>query len=150
MESTLRSRWVAIGEFERSLESERTFESAVRWIKSSALGEPQSTSVNVTLHHVKGEGVGIPAASRNKKVAKRNHRSNLLVPGGGVEPPRAEARRILSTQRGSPPFGKFPTLSHFSTAYKLDELNRSDPICTVLTIELLQFYYSSVGKPRGM
>jgi hypothetical protein len=51
-----------------------------------ALGEPQSTSVNVTLHHVKGEGVGIPAASRNKKVAKRNHRSNLLVPGGGVEP----------------------------------------------------------------
>jgi hypothetical protein len=29
-------------------------------------------------------------------------------------------------------------------------LNRSDPICTVLTIELLQFYYSSVGKPRGM
>jgi hypothetical protein len=28
--------------------------------------------------------VDIPAASRNKKVAKRNHRSNLLVPGGGV------------------------------------------------------------------
>jgi hypothetical protein len=64
-----------------------------------ALGEPQSTSVNVTLHHVKGEDVGIPAASRNKKVAKRNHRSNLLVPGGGVEPPRAKARRILSPLR---------------------------------------------------
>ena len=94
---------MAIGEFERSLEPEEDVESAVRWIKS-ALGEPQSTSVNITLHHVKGEDVGIPAASRNKKVAKRNHRSNLLVPGGGVEPPRAEARRILrpSTPRPKP------------------------------------------------
>jgi hypothetical protein len=149
MESTLRSRWVATGEFKRSVESEEDVRIR-REMDKVALGEPQSTSVNVTLHHVKGEGVGIPAASRNKKVAKRNHRSNLLVPGGGVEPPRAEARRILSTQRGSAPFGKFSTLSHFSTAYKRDELNRSDPICTVLTIELLQFYYSSVGKPRGM
>src|SRR3984893_2575530 len=99
MDSTLRSRWVAIGKFERSLESEEDVRiRRERWIKS-ALGEPQSTSVSVTLHHVKGEDVGIPAASRNKKVAKRNHRSNLLVPGGGVEPPRAEARRSLSPLR---------------------------------------------------
>jgi hypothetical protein len=28
----------------------------------------------------------------------------IVVPGGGVEPPRAEARRILSTQAGSEPF----------------------------------------------
>src|ERR1700674_3909361 len=99
MESTLRSRWGAIGEFEKSVESEEYVRIRREiWIKS-ALGEPQSTSVNVTLHHVKGGDVGIPVASRTKKVAKRNHRSNLLVPGGGVEPPRAEARRILSPLR---------------------------------------------------
>jgi hypothetical protein len=33
-------------------------------------------------------------------------------------------------------------------AYKSTELNRCDPTCTNLTIELLQFYYSSVEKPR--
>jgi hypothetical protein len=64
------------------------------------------------------------------------------VPGGGVEPPRPEGRRILSTQKGSASFGKFSTLLYFSTAYKSAELNPYDPICTDLTIELLQFYYS--------
>jgi hypothetical protein len=65
-----------------------------------------------------------------------------VVPGVGVEPPRTEVRRILSTQKGSDPFGKFSTLLYFSTAYKSDESSRHGLICTVLTIELLQFYYS--------
>ena len=64
------------------------------------------------------------------------------MPGGGVEPPKAEARRILSTQVGSDPFGKFSTLLDFSMAYKPNELRQDDPICTVLMVELLQFYYS--------
>ena len=64
------------------------------------------------------------------------------MPGGGVEPPRAEARRILSSHVGSDPFRKFSTLLYFSTAYKSTQLNRCDLICTVLTMELLQFYYS--------
>jgi len=75
--------------------------------------------------------------------------SSPLVPGGGVEPPRAEARRILSTQKGSDPFGKFSTLLYFSTAYKSDELNRYGLICTVLTMELLQFHYSGFRATGG-
>jgi hypothetical protein len=67
----------------------------------------------------------------------------ILVPGGGVEPPRAEARRILSSHAGSDPFGKFSTLPHFSTRYKSTKLNRYDVICSVLTRELLQFYYGN-------
>jgi len=100
MESTLRSRWVAIGEFERSLESEEDVRIRREMDKVGTGRAPIDFSQrHITLHHVKGEDVGIPAASRNKKVAKRNHRSNLLVPGGGVEPPRAEARRILSSPK---------------------------------------------------
>jgi hypothetical protein len=37
--------------------------------------------------------------SRNRLILK------LLVPGGGIEPPRAEARRILSSTVGSDPLG---------------------------------------------
>jgi len=57
--------------------------------------------------------------------------------------PRSRAaRRILSAQKGSAPFGKFSTLLYFSTGYKSVKLPLSDPILTVLTMELLQFYYS--------
>ena len=42
--------------------------------------------------------------------------------------PRAGAQRILSSQAGSEPFGKFSTLHDFSTTYKLDLLTRHDPI----------------------
>ncbi len=69
-----------------------------------------------------------------------------LVPGGGVEPPRPEGRRILSSLVGSEPFGKFSTLFDFSTAYKPGILIGYDHECMVLSIELLQFYYSSVLK----
>jgi hypothetical protein len=79
---------------------------------------------------------------RTRKSLRTKNES--VVPGGEVEPPRAEARRILSTQKGSAPFGKFSTLLYSSTGYKSATLNRYDPICTALTIELLQFYYSSV------
>jgi hypothetical protein len=57
--------------------------------------------------------------------------------------PRAlKARGIYNTQKGSAPFRKFSTLLHFSTAYKSARLHRCDAIRPVLTIELLQFYYS--------
>jgi hypothetical protein len=66
------------------------------------------------------------------------------VPGGGIEPPRAEARRILSSPVGSEPFGKFSTLLDSSTAYKNFDSFRHDPFCRVLIMELLQYYYSLV------
>jgi len=42
---------------------------------------------------------------------------------------------------GSEPLGKFSTLFDFSTVYQKDWLYRHDPICRVLSMELLQFYY---------
>jgi len=61
---------------------------------------------------------------------------------GNLNPQGAKHRRILSTQAGSDPFGKFSTLFPFSTGYKASELIRYDPKCSVLSMELLQFYYS--------
>src|ERR1700728_2334773 len=51
-------------------------------------------------------------------------------------------QRILSSTVGSEPLRKFSALLRFSTGYKSATLNHYDPIFTVLTIELLQFYYS--------
>ena len=59
-----------------------------------------------------------------------------------MNPQGAKHRRILSTQAGSDRFGKFSTLFDFSTGYKATVLIRSDPKCSVLSMELLQFYYS--------
>ena len=67
---------------------------------------------------------------------------------GELNPQGAKHQRILSRQAGSEPFGKFSTLLDFSTAYKSSNLNRYDLICTVLSMELLQFYYS-VPSDRG-
>jgi hypothetical protein len=64
------------------------------------------------------------------------------VPGGGIEPPRAEARRILSSTVGSELLGKFYTLLYFSTGYQNPDLYLHDPFSRVLNMELLQFYYS--------
>ena len=61
---------------------------------------------------------------------------------GELNPQGAKHRRILSTQAISDPFGKFSTLFDFSTGYKANVLIRSDPKCFVLSMELLQFYYS--------
>jgi len=61
---------------------------------------------------------------------------------GELNPQGAKHRRILSSLVGSDPFGKFSTLFDFSTAYKLIVLIGSDPKCSVLSMELLQFYYS--------
>jgi len=44
---------------------------------------------------------------------------------------------------GSEPLGKFSTLFDFSTVCQKDWLYRHDPICRVLSVELLQFYYST-------
>jgi hypothetical protein len=46
---------------------------------------------------------------------------------------------------GSEPFRKFSTLLYFSTAYQLQLLLGDDWICTIMTVELLQFYYSDVA-----
>ncbi len=72
-----------------------------------------------------------------------------MVPGGGVEPPRAEARRILSTQEGSDWLAKFFTLPDPSTGYKKCVLIRFDRSCTVLNMELLHFYYSWCDTQSG-
>jgi hypothetical protein len=64
-----------------------------------------------------------------------------LVPGGGVEPPTAEARRILSSQAGSEPLLKFSTLLDFSIDSKFNLLSRHDPTRLMLSMEVLQFYY---------
>jgi len=65
-----------------------------------------------------------------------------MVPGGGLEPPRAEARRILSSTVSSEPLGKFSTLLDSSATYKNDDSSRYDLFCRVLNMEPLQFYYS--------
>jgi len=64
-----------------------------------------------------------------------------MVPGGGVEPPRPEGRRILSSTVGSEPLGKFSTLPDSSTVYQHTEFYCSDPFRRLLNVELLQFYY---------
>src|SRR5690242_3169981 len=61
---------------------------------------------------------------------------------GGVEHQGTKYRRILSSQAGSEPFGKFSTLSDFSTGSNLIMLIGSNSKCSVLSMELLQFYYS--------
>jgi hypothetical protein len=69
-----------------------------------------------------------------------------MVPGGGVEPPRPEGRRILSSTVGSERLGKFSTLLDSSTAYQHVDSRCHDPFHRVLNVELLQFYYSPVGQ----
>jgi hypothetical protein len=61
---------------------------------------------------------------------------------GELNPQGTKYRRILSSQASSDPFGKFSTLFDFSTGYKANVLIRSDSTCSVLSMELLQFYYS--------
>ena len=55
-------------------------------------------------------------------------------------------RRILSSTVGSEPLRKFSTLSDSSTAYQHIDSRRHDPICSVLNMELLQFYYSVLDR----
>ncbi len=71
-----------------------------------------------------------------------------MAEGEGFEPPVPfRVHRFSSSQKGSAPFEKFSTLLHFSTAYKPAALIRYGPIRHVLTIELLQFYYSGSRRP---
>jgi hypothetical protein len=72
----------------------------------------------------------------------KSRRIKKLVPGGELNPQGAKHRRILSTQAGSEPFGKFSALHDSSTAYQTVVLTDCDPFGRVLSIELLQFYYS--------
>lgn len=74
-----------------------------------------------------------------------------MAEGEGFEPPvHFRVHRFSSTQKGSAPFGKFSTLLDFSTAYKSAKLNHYGSICTVLTLELLQFYYSDSRRPGDL
>jgi hypothetical protein len=73
-----------------------------------------------------------------------------MVPGRAIEPPRAEAQRILSSTVGSERFGKFSTLLDSSTACKHADSHRHDPICRVLSMELLQFYYTWPEQPGAL
>jgi len=66
-----------------------------------------------------------------------------MAEGEGFEPPvRFPVQWFSSSRAGSEPFGKFSTLFAFSTAYKAHVLICYDPKCSILSIELLQFYYS--------
>lgn len=55
----------------------------------------------------------------------------------------------MSTQAGSDPFRRFSALLDFSTGYKENVLIGYDQECLVLTMELLQFYYSRSGRLLG-
>ena len=84
------------------------------------------------------------ATGRAIDVQGLSHRDICLARGAGrgIKTRRAEARRILSSTLGSEPLGKFSTLLDFSTVYQRADSHRHDPICRVLNMELLQFYYS--------
>ena len=53
-----------------------------------------------------------------------------------------EVGPLQSSEIISEPLGKFSTLPDSSTAYQHAVSHRHDPICRVLNMELLQFYYS--------
>ena len=73
-----------------------------------------------------------------------------LAERGGFEPPvqLLTVQRFSNSQEGSEPFRKFSTLPDSSTTYQPDVLIRYDSIGGVLSIELLQFYYSDFGAGR--
>ena len=80
---------------------------------------------------------------RPNKLQPIENTEKILAPGGELPPEVLKHRRILSSLVSSDPFGKFSTLFDFSTGYKGADVHRYDPICSVLSIELLQFYYSA-------
>ncbi len=106
---------------------------------------PAGFSGTVSPVRFDGKTCAIAAISRD---FRSNAAEFLCIPDcvaerEGFEPPIPfRVCRFSSTQKGSDRFGKFFTVFYFSTAYKSDKLIRCDPICRVLTIELLQFYYS--------
>jgi len=61
-----------------------------------------------------------------------------------------QAQRFSSTHVGFERFIEFSTLFYFLTAYELRVSPGDDWICTVMNMELLQFYYSapSTLQPR--
>ncbi len=70
--------------------------------------------------------------------------------GRGIEPPvRFPVHRFSSSQEDSDPFRKFSTLLDFSTSYQPNVLIRFRVICSVLIMELLQFYYSNASPAPG-
>jgi hypothetical protein len=73
----------------------------------------------------------------------RSTRGKTVVVAGEGEALVPPCRRIVSSQEGSDRLLKFFTLLDFSTAHNFHRLTRHDPICLVLSVELLQFYYSS-------
>ena len=71
-----------------------------------------------------------------------------MAEGEGFEPPvRFPVQWFSSSQADSEPFGKFSTLFAFSMGYKASVLIGSDYECSVLSMELLQFYYSRHMAP---
>ena len=67
---------------------------------------------------------------------------------GESNPQGSKYRRILSSTAGSEPLGKSSNLLCFSTGYQTYRLHRYDPISNVLTMELLQPYYSMRHETR--
>jgi hypothetical protein len=68
---------------------------------------------------------------------------------GRLNPQGTKCQRIVSSQEGSDPFGNVSTLRCFVNQLQAAVVSRHDPICLVLSIELLQFYYSiPSAEPR--
>ena len=67
---------------------------------------------------------------------------------GGFEPPVQvlTVQRFSNSQEGSDQFRKFSTVPDSSMTYQHRVLSCSDPFCAILSIGLLQFYYSPQNR----
>jgi len=74
-----------------------------------------------------------------------------MAEGEGFEPPvRFPVQRFSSTQEGSEPFVELCTLPYLPIAYQPSVLIVYGWICSVLSMELLQFYYSPSTLTRHL
>jgi hypothetical protein len=86
---------------------------------------------------------GLPSKKRQAVTPMRH--AEELAERVGFEPTIPfQVCRFSSSQVGSEPFGKFSTLFAFSTGYNASVLIGFDRECSVMSMELLQFYYSRV------
>jgi hypothetical protein len=77
-------------------------------------------------------------ARRNSREAEIPSEVIDLIGGGGWT--RTNDLRIMRTQEGSEPFGKFSTLLLFSTGYK-SAVGRCDPFC----LEMIRFDRATIS-----
>jgi hypothetical protein len=123
---------------------ERVFVMAHGKIKPKRLGgetERKDAGVGTKLGTVESS-TQKRSPARSKNVCKPAQILEIWCREGASNPQGTKYRRILSSTVGSEQLRKFSTLSDSSTAYQHIDSRRHDPICSVLNMELLQFYYS--------